>query len=640
VIVAMKFKLGSKGKEDMLERNSSIIPTTPLKKEDWSDRTSTTWQAHSSFLERTSVTGIRPPPRLDATTAGTNPLMAAARAANAQSGGSGSNLKRVLLLLALLPVVGAAVYFGALGGDPTNVLSIVGLGPAASVQVNDPAPPALKAIAKNPNKGKPEARDPAAATAQPTATGAQGPGAPSAAAAQSGSTDQSAAPAQAAASAPVQPASASEAATPAASTAAPVKGSSVPSAQPSQLPLKQPAQAPSAQKQESTEAKIARLEARLHPLIRLSTQPSTPQQKSAVSRDLALIALDREETKRLRANVARDKTLQELSRSWRAQALQPSTQFQGLATFKELDPSDDSSVAARIELQKIRELTMAAVVFGESELAKRLRSAIMTWAKTYKPLGDAVSDSEVEPVIEAAAILQATLPIDERGALDTWMHLIADRQISQLFEHEATNDLYFAKHLKTMALIGFTTGNKNIQNYVLTNFTSHIASAIIPDGSTTTYQSTHSVIKHAEHLQALLRVSVLLNRAHANERDTVPTTGGNLAKAIDFAYPYLLGKMEHVEYRGAKTSTELEMPLNPAAALGFLDTVLYFRSSMQSEVATMMGRPGLQAWDPASLYYTSMIRKTDDFENRVVIPNSFRQPAANVKVRSVPNKRR
>lgn len=597
----------------MAERNSSLIPITPLKKGDWSEKTTTSWQEHSGFLERTNGKGFAAPLRLDHY-AGPSAARVKASGNTPRGGGSGSTVK-VLALLVLLPVLGAGVYFGALGGDPKPVLAMVGMGEATQDEVAE-APPKISKIAKNPKKANVNAEAQGLVTGQPAEPVRDPAAAP-------GTVAPAAAPIAPPAAAPVAPAAPAVPSAPAAPAAAPAPAATLPT----QLPPKP--QAAVLPINETPAAKMKRLESRLHPLIKLSTQPNSALQKTAVSRDSALIALDHEEIKRLRDSLARDHSLNLMVKSWRTQALQNrAISLKAVPTFKELSMSDLSAVEAKIELQKIRELTMAAVALGEPDLAKKLVAQISNWTRVYRPLGDAMSDAEVEPVIEAFALLQATLPMDQRNGFDSWLFEIADRQVTELFEHPTTNDLYFAKHLKTMAMIGFATGNTNIQSYVLANFDSHVASSIMADGSTTTYQTTHSIVKHAEHLQSLLRVSVLLNRANETSTQAVPTLGSPLAKAIDFAYPYLLGKMEHIEFRGAKASTEMPKVLNPAQAMGLLDNAIYFRKSLVPEVAAFTGLAGAPAWDPTSLYFASMTRKTDNFESQLLSRSGLRAPSA------------
>lgn len=609
----------------MAERSSSLKPSAPRPKEDWSEKTATSWQEHTGFLERTNGKGFAAPLRLDQY-AGVAGAHAAKGNGNAPKGGGSAG--KVIALLLLTPALGAGVYFGAMGGDIAPVMALVGMA-EPTPQVEAEAAPTVSKVAKNPNKGK-AARDPAAAegaaavgAAVPAAT-APGSQAPANAVAPTAPVTPAAAPVTPGAAQP-GPASAAPASVPTVPTLPPSASSAT---LPTTLPAKQTAEA-GPQRVETPEAKMKRFESRLHPLIKLSSQPNTPSQKPAASRDLALLALDHDEIRRLRETVGRDPSLNALVSSWRTQALQQKPNLsKAVATFRELPPTDLSYVEAKIELQKIRELTLATVMFGEPQLAKALKSKILAWTKTYKPLGDAKSDSEVEPVIEAFAFLQATLPMDERNVFDSWMLLMADRQVSELFEHPSNNDIYFAKHLKTMSVIGYATGNKNIQNYVLSNFASHVAASILQDGSTTTYQNTHSIVRHSEHLQNLLRVSVLLNRANESTADTLPTLGGSLARAIDFAYPFLLGKMEHIEFRGAKDSKEPETVLNPAQAMGLLDTAFYFRKSLGPEIASFNGQRGSNAWDPSSLYFGSMTRKTDNFESPLLNSPGLRKPTA------------
>lgn len=546
-----KFKINKNEAAELAERNSSLIPSikfpspdraTKLKKgkdEDWSNKTVASWNDHTEFLERTAVTGIRPPPSVHLR--GVDPSFAAPlpvlECAQPDNGSISISDRRKIGLCVLLSVLAGSLFFGALNGDNPADLTLVGIGEASASDGSDlPEPPPPK-IAKNPYKGR----------ARP----------------------------------------------------------------------------------EPIEIKLARLEANLRPPIKFSTQPTGVLQKPAVPRESSVIALDAAEITRIRDLAKRQLSLKRLVQNWRAQAARDSLQPpQVIATFIETKPTDMQAVNAKIGLQKLRDLTMAAVASGDAAIIRRLATTVLMWSQAYRPLGNADSDVELAPVIEAYAFLQPNFQPEQMRAIDNWLYLMADREISELDRHPKTNDLYYARHLKTMALIGFATGNANMQNYVAINLPMHLTVAIESDGSTTTYQETQSIRKHSEHVQALLQVSALLNRANLHTPESLPRLGTPFAKSIDFAYPYLIGNMAHREFQSAKLALEPEHPLNPQSALGFLDTALYFRMRLFPEVRRLVGQPHAMVWDSQSLYFSSMSRKTDDFEVRMVSPTTFRAPAA------------
>lgn len=375
--------------------------------------------------------------------------------------------------------------------------------------------------------------------------------------------------------------------------------------------------------------RLARLKSKLHPLIQYSQQPPHDQKIAAAPRDGAIIALDQSEVAKMREVLKRDTRLRQMVKDWSQIALVDKAKLPApIATFAEVESSNPFAIQARMELSKMRFLTLGAITSGNPEMVSRTRAVVNQWVRVYQPLGDVMSDANLDPLIEAYASLQSTFDLSDRKKVDEWLHTIADRQISELLNRQVTNDLVYAKHLKTVALIGFTTGNANLQTYVLKNLPSHVTASIESDGSTTTYRATHSVRRHTEHLQAILRISVLLSRAQLQAQDVLPKLGSPLAKAMDFAYPYLIGRMEHIEFANAKQMIEPEHRLNPQSAIEYLDTAIYFRQNLVTDVARLVQLADSSAWDPTSLYYSSMARKTDDFEIRMITPTNFRAPTS------------
>jgi hypothetical protein len=364
-------------------------------------------------------------------------------------------------------------------------------------------------------------------------------------------------------------------------------------------------------------------------LMRLTNQPFND--KPFISREKNVLLLERSEAYELKQRVGlsdpakTNETAKLVLEFWKGQsAIAINSAIEAVPSFH-ISPTNSAATieTSFSELHQIHSLQMFSMLSGDARATDRLKTSMLKWAAVYKPAGDAVGDSYLEPLIRAYAFSQFKLSESDRHIMDEWLYLIADAEVTEATARGKSNDLWYAEHLKVIALIGSATGNGKLQNYVKSNLATHIANAIHINGSTTTFDSTDSMMLHIEHMTALIRVARILVRAEQASNDGLPIQGSTFARGIDFALPYVQGTSSHNEYVELKDpdlkKRQIEKdPLlqpyrfQPIQASEFIQSLSYFRPSLSGLGLQLVAKRGLP---PEELLIISvMSRKTDQFD--------------------------
>ncbi|HVK60142.1 MAG TPA: hypothetical protein VM432_01280, partial [Bdellovibrionales bacterium] len=155
------------------------------------------------------------------------------------------------------------------------------------------------------------------------------------------------------------------------------------------------------------------------PLIRLSIQP-TSQQSLVVGRDSAAMILTRQEYQLLTRWIDQDVSAKFFFDEWiRSSRDALPYNHAAVSQFKLESPGDrDIAGLALADLDRLRALHLGVLVTGESALINKLRSTVLAWAKTYQPMGDAIADSALEPVFEAYGTYGRSFVPEEKAKIE------------------------------------------------------------------------------------------------------------------------------------------------------------------------------------------------------------------------------
>lgn len=543
--VGFKFtiKNSSSGNDEKGGGGVPPAPRTPLSQAnpDWSERTSSMWQEHTNFLERTRVTGIHPPVRGGTITG----LIAAEKKRSETS----RRFARVGMML-VIPLTAGGVFFFLNTEEPLFKTE------EASVEAVT-----IKPVAKNPNKGK---------------------------------------------------------AVPAGQDAAAQKPKDLLAVEADLVLVKE---SPYSLGAADSNYKIPN-EKLLKPIVELSKSPPADGDLPPIIRQSPALDYTRDETNLLSKWIAKDPGARAIAEQWKKEArarvgvgVNPVPQFR----FDTAQARRASEIG-RQDLRDMRPMTMAAYAFGEQDVAEQLHQSILGWVSAYKPLGDVYSDAELAPLVRAYGSVWRRFTPAELKATDDWLLKIADRQVTEAIQRPNRNDRWFAYHLHMVTLIGYVTGNGQLQNYVKKNFPVHLATALRPDGSTTTLEQTGSMTLHVEHLSRLLDASVVLYRIGRIDPETVPHPANAFGRAVAFTAPYVIGQ---------KTWTDFEKPADPVIAkrqaagdvsvaskpyiwrmdTSYLEALSFFRLAPNVvQIAQAVGTPEARFPMPEILFYDSMIR--------------------------------
>ena len=557
--MAFKFSL-KKPKVPEGGQSNSAPPNPPLSPSgtNWTEKTVESWQEHSSFIERTRISGINPPIRGGTITG----LIVKEK----QRDQWRERAKLVLLAL-IIPLTSISFYF---------YLSSHTRDKSADFASETPTTAKAPALAPAPSSAP-------VAVSAPTSVAA------------SGSIGTASAPQNAVVS------------------AARDEGFII-----KDLPYSLGAQDPTYRPPAANALKS---------LFKLSGAPSSPNSNPSRPVNSVPFNYSIPEKRAIAGLFAHDVSAMKLATEWRNRTqTNLGRGSHPIAQFK-FDTQENrfESLLARADIENLDVMRLDLIASGRLENTEQLQQSLQSWVRHYIPVGDVYSDSEIAPLFEIVPFVQPLMAQTDQVELTNWLLLIADREATEALSRPSRDDRWFAHHLKTMMMIGFLTGNPSIQDYVRTNLPSHIASAILEDGSTTTLKRTDSLELHIDHITKLTEIVQAYTRIGWAEYTIWPTANNPLGKAFDFCQPWILGQQTRTEFK-ALSDLDLKKrqaagdislaphPFEPKTATRLLETLVYFQPRLLSELSSVSGHSEAHYASGRALLFDSMARDVKLFE--------------------------
>ena len=268
------------------------------------------------------------------------------------------------------------------------------------------------------------------------------------------------------------------------------------------------------------------------------------------------------------------------------------------------DPLKIRSEAAMNDRNKINSLAWAWAATGDERYAATAREFILAWAKVNKADGDAINETEFEPVIEAYDLLRGSFSEADRQTVDIWLQNKADVLWNEYKNggkgHWKGN---FVSHgLKIIGLVGLTLGNESLTKDAMDGFRTHIKEDLEPDGSTTDFHVRDAMHYHIYSIEPLLTLARAGERHGEHLFDYKGPNGASLQSAVDFIVPFADRKKSHLEFANSKSSFDRKRasngekeyqphPWSPKSSIVVFSKAAWFNPEYGKLAAKIDGKP-------------------------------------------------
>ncbi len=219
-------------------------------------------------------------------------------------------------------------------------------------------------------------------------------------------------------------------------------------------------------------------------------------------------------------------------------------------------PDRLNSVKHLRDMTKIYTLTWACFASGKSKYGAKAIEFVEAWAKKYKPSGNDVNDNKLLTCMVAYQMLGKEMTKAQRKTIGKWIKSIGDAQQKGWSDNKRGN--HAGKRLKLIYFAAYLENDKDRIKWAQPKIQILWNSTLFKNGETYDFQRRDAVHYHFSTVSAFLQIAQigrLTGRDHYNQE---ADNTGSIAKAIEFALPYIKGEKIHPEWVNTESKLDKE----------------------------------------------------------------------------------
>jgi len=264
------------------------------------------------------------------------------------------------------------------------------------------------------------------------------------------------------------------------------------------------------------------------------------------------------------------------------------------------DPLKIRTLVSLADLNRIESLGWAWAVTGDERYAGKAREYILAWARVNESDGDAINETQFEPLIVAYDLMRGTFADSERQTIDDWLR----KKASVLWaDHRGLSENWYSHRLKIVGLIGWTINDPALIAEVVNGFHRQISRNFKPDGASTDFYLRDALHYHLYDVEPLLALSRVADRNGEDFFDYAAANGATLKRGVDFVVPFATGEKTHVEFVKSKVNFDRKRAQNgqgeyqphtwqPRESINLFSAAAWFRPEYGGQAARLAGHPG------------------------------------------------
>jgi hypothetical protein len=264
------------------------------------------------------------------------------------------------------------------------------------------------------------------------------------------------------------------------------------------------------------------------------------------------------------------------------------------------DPLKIRTKASLADMGKIGSLAWAWAVTGDARYSGKARGFILAWAKVNRPDGDAINETQFEPLIVAYDLLRGTFSEAERRTVDVWLR---EKAGVLLKDKRGLTENWFSHRLKIVGLTGWTIGDQALITEAGRGFHRQVNDNFKPDGASTDFHKRDALHYHLYDIEPLLTLARTAERNGEKFFDYKAANGATLQSGVDFVIPFANGTKTHMEFVNSAVAFDRKRAQNgqgeyaphnwkPSEAVMMFSEAAWFRPEYGAISARLAGQPG------------------------------------------------
>ena len=217
------------------------------------------------------------------------------------------------------------------------------------------------------------------------------------------------------------------------------------------------------------------------------------------------------------------------------------------------DPVKIRTHKALTDMPKMQAFAYAYAVTQDPKYADAARRFVTAWAKQSKSQGDPINDTNLEPLIVAYDLTQATYSASERSTVDAYLRQVFAEEVRS-GKLQKTSNNWNSHRLKIEGLIAFTLHDPELIRQVTDGYHTQVAQNLRPDGSSIDFEMRDALHYHAYDIEPLLTLAAAARNNGLDFYAYESPGGSSLKKSVAWFIPFETGEKTHAEFVNSKAA--------------------------------------------------------------------------------------
>jgi len=274
------------------------------------------------------------------------------------------------------------------------------------------------------------------------------------------------------------------------------------------------------------------------------------------------------------------------------------------------NPKKERTRQALADMNKMFALALQYRLSGDQKYLHKCAEFLEAWAKTNRPNGDPIDDTNLDKAVEAYDLIKTDIEPAVKITIEKWLTETAWSEINskkmKTGRATAINN-WNAHRLKVVGEIGYALNHSDFIVWTIDNLKSHININLYPDGTSLDFKERDAMHYHIYDLEPMLKLAIIIDRAKGTNFYTYESPkGSSIRKSVNWLMPYIKGEQQHEEYVHTTVKFDRDRAKNneagfapgtmfkPDLALPVLGLAVYFDQTLLSVLQSVDGKE--QSW--------------------------------------------
>ncbi len=199
------------------------------------------------------------------------------------------------------------------------------------------------------------------------------------------------------------------------------------------------------------------------------------------------------------------------------------------------------------DMKKMQALAYLYATTKQTQYSDKARQFILSWSKTYQPIGHPLAEERLKGLYTTYAITRSTFPPEQRVAVDSWLHEIAQAVLSWDAGHHRNNNIE-NQRWNIVGSLGFALNDNSLTEKMVRGYKSQMEANYHSNGASNDFYNRDAMHYHFVGVRDMLDMAMMGYQHGIDLYHYQAQNGASLSKAVKFGVPYCNGTKTHHEW--------------------------------------------------------------------------------------------